>query len=203
MQKKGALVAVEGVDAVGKRTQTSLLVSWFRSKGAEVGSMSFPDYETELGKEIRRFLVGGKTYPPEVRHMLFAANRWEKKEGLEAMLAASDLVVVNRYSPSNLAYGVAHGLPLKWLQGLEEGLPVPDIVAVLDAPPSSLSRRRGPSKDRYESNSMLQEKTRNAYLKLAKELGWKVVDASGGIEGTSKALVSAVSSALQSMGRTV
>ena len=203
MQDRGLLIAIEGVDAVGKRTQSSILISWIRSRGASVSSMSFPDYETELGKEIKRFLIGNKTYPPEVRHMLFAANRWEKKDELETQLSASDFVVVNRYSPSNLAYGASHSLPIQWLRNLEEGLPVADVVAVLDASPASLSRRRGINKDRYETNMILQERTRDAYTRLAEEFGWKVVDASKGIEATSTALISAISDAVKALGRTV
>ena len=203
MQRRGILIAIEGVDAVGKRTQSSILVSWIRSRGASVSSMSFPDYGTELGKEIKKFLVESKSYPPEVRHMLFAANRWEKKQELEGQLSKSDFVVVNRYSPSNLAYGVSHGLPIQWLRNLEEGLPVADVIAVLDASPASLSRRRGVNKDRYEADMILQEKTRDAYARLAEEFGWKIIDASEGIEATSRSLSATISEAVEALGRTV
>ena len=123
---------------MGKRTQTSILSSWLRSTGHTTRTVSFPDYETTLGREIKRFLLGTRNYPPEVRHMLFAANRWEKKDELKSILARTDIVIVNRYSESNLAYGVANGLKLEWLLNLETGLPKPDTVIVLDAPPAAL-----------------------------------------------------------------
>ena len=200
---RGTLIGIEGIDAVGKRTQTSILSAWLRSRGHDTRTVSFPDYGTPLGKEIRRFLLGSRSYPPEVRHMLFAANRWERKDELESMLSGGGVVIVNRYSESNLAYGVAAGLSLEWLVNLEAGLPKPDVVVVLDAPPAVLKERRGPNKDRYERNADLQERTRRAYLKLAGDFGWKVVDASGEREVTSRALIEAASDSLKAAGRTV
>jgi len=200
---KGVLIGVEGIDAVGKRTQTSLLNAWLRSRGYATEVLSFPDYGTVLGVEIKRFLQGGREYPPEVRHILFAANRWEKKAELESSLSRSNAVIVNRYSESNLAYGVANGLKLEWLVNLEAGLPKPDEVIVLDAPPASLASRRGRDKDEYERNVSLQERTREAYLRLSSQFHWRVVPATGGIEATHAELVKAVSGVLKAAGRTV
>ena len=200
---KGVLIGIEGIDAVGKRTQASILSSWLRSRGHTTRTVSFPDYGTTLGREIKKFLVGTRNYPPEVRHMLFAANRWEKKDELESVLSRTGIVIVNRYSESNFAYGVANGLKLEWLVNLETGLPKPDTVIVLDAPPAVLHSRRGLNKDEYEQNTSLQEKTREAYLKLAGYFGWKVVDATGGIDATNQALICVVSDSLRATGRTV
>jgi dTMP kinase len=200
---KGVLLGIEGIDAVGKKTQTSILKSWLRSRGHTTYAVSFPDYSTILGREIKKFLAGARNYPPEVRHMLFAANRWEKKEELESILSRTDVVIVNRYSESNFAYGVANGLKLEWLVNLEAGLPKPDVVVVLDAPSAALHLRRGANKDEYERNTGLQERTRDAYLRLAGDFGWKVVNATGGIEATSLALIGTVSDSLETAGRTV
>ena len=200
---RGIFVGVEGIDAVGKRTQTSILNSWLRSKGLTTLTVSFPDYGTTIGREIKKFLLGTKNYPPEVRHMLFAANRWERKREVESALMRADVVIVNRYTESNLAYGVSNGLRLEWLMNLEVGLPKPDLVLVLDAPPSSLYQRRGHNKDKWERNTDLQVRARRAYLKLAGDFGCKVIDATGGIETASRAIIDAVSGALASRGRTV
>ena len=199
----GIFICIEGIDAVGKRTQSSILNSWLNSKGLSTRTLSFPDYGTVIGKEIRRFLLGTRRYPPEVRAMLYAANRWENKSELEATLARTDATIVNRYTGSNLAYGVSNGLSLEWLINLETGLPKPDLVLVLDAAPKALMPRRGLNKDTYERNLELQERARRAYLKLAEDFGWKVINAAQGIQRTSDAVRSAVSDALAARGRTV
>jgi dTMP kinase len=199
----GVFVAVEGIDAVGKKTQTSLLKSWLASKGLSTHILSFPAYETTIGREIRRFLAGAVSYPPEARAMLYAANRWEKKAEIEDILSRTDAVLVNRYSGSNLAYGVSIGLRLEWLMNLEAGLPEPDLVLVLDAPPVKLVPRRGESKDSYERNASLQAKARSAYLDLSKKFGWVVVDADQSIDETSRATRSAVAKALNARRKIV
>ncbi len=199
---KGIFIAVEGIDAVGKRTQTSILSSWLASKGIKTRTLSFPVYETVIGSEIRRFLDGTVNYPQEVRALLYAANRWEKKADLEAILASTDVTIVNRYTGSNLAYGTSNGLDLEWLLTLEAGLPKPDLVLVLDAPPAKLVPRRSRNKDSYERNLELQERARSAYLTLAKKFGWRVVDASSGIDETKSTIASAVSEALDARSKT-
>ncbi|MDG6910177.1 MAG: dTMP kinase [Nitrososphaerota archaeon] len=202
-QAKGVFIAIEGIDAVGKRTQTSILKSWLGSRGLSTRTLSFPAYETTIGREIRKFLLGTAHYPPEVRAMLYAANRWEKKAEIEAILSRTDAIIVNRYSGSNLAYGLSSGLGLEWLLNLEAGLPEPDLVLVLDAPPAKLVPRRGDRKDSYERNADLQEKARNAYLTLAEKFGWTVVDANSGIDETSRTVTSAVSMVIEARRKTV
>ena len=193
---KGIFITIEGIDAAGKRTQTSILRAWLNSKGLTTRTLSFPAYETTIGKEIRKFLDGSVDYPQRVRAMLYAANRWEKKAELEVTLSKTDVTIVDRYSGSNLAYGVSNGLELEWLLQLEEGLPEPDLVLLLDASPTKLVPRRGDRKDSYERNISLQEKAREAYIGLAKRFGWSIVDADGGIEETSQGVISAVSQSL-------
>lgn len=193
---RGFFIAIEGIDAVGKRTQTSILQSWLRSRGLTTRALSFPDYETAIGREIRKFLDGVVHYPPEVRAMLYAANRWEKKAELEGILSRNDALIVDRYTGSNLAYGSSSGLDLQWLLNLEAGLPEPDIVLVLDAPPVKLMPRRG-AKDSYEQNVTLQLQARSAFLKLAEKFGWTVIDANKGISETSTAAKQAVSRVLE------
>jgi dTMP kinase len=200
---KGLFICIEGIDSVGKRTQSALLDSWLRSKDLTTRLLSFPDYGTTIGREIKRFLVGDKSYPPEVRAVLYAANRWERKADLENLLAKTDVLIVDRYTGSNLAYGLSSGLPLDWLVNLEVGLPQPDLVLLLDAPPQALIPRHGFNKDTYETNLNLQERARKEYLGLAAKFHWTTIDAAKGKDETSRTIASAVSRALGERGRTV
>jgi len=203
MPSRGLLVGIEGIDAAGKRTQSSLLEAWLHSKKITVDLISFPEYSTTIGGEIRGFLLGTKSYPPQVRHMLFAANRWERRRAIEDRLERREVVIVNRYSESNLAYGVANGLELDWLVNLEAGLPKTDLVLVLDAPPSTFYNRRSTKKDRYESDAGLQERARKAYVELGERFGWVTINAANGIQETSRLVTEAVSRLLTSKGRAV
>jgi dTMP kinase len=193
----GYIVGIEGIDAVGKNTQSLLLSRWLRKKGVRTTLMSFPDYGTTIGKEIESFLSGKRIYSTELQHLLFAANRWEKSEEIKSHLRVGETIIVNRYTESNLAYGMANGLDIAWLTNLEKGLPGVDLVIVLDAPQHSLSSRRpGKSKDAYERSSTLQDKAQKAYRELARKRGWKLVAADRPIEDVQATVLKTVREAL-------
>jgi len=194
---RGYIVSLEGIDATGKKTQSRLLSRWLAKNGFKTSEMSFPDYQTAIGRQIRSFLNSKAAYPPQVQHLLFAANRWEKLGQIRSRLAAGEAVVINRYTESNLAYGSANGLDVAWLSGLEEGLPKSDLVVVLDASPKSTSSRRPSSvKDRYEKSTSIQTKAQNAYRELAEGRGWKIIDAAGSVDEVHRAVVASVKEAL-------
>ena len=194
----GYIIAIEGIDAVGKNTHSLLLSKWLARKGVETARMSFPDYDTPIGKEIKSFLSGRRAYPIELQHLLFAANRWEKLEDIKSCLRAGEAIVVNRYTESNLAYGRANGLDTAWLASLENGLPRADLVIVLDASPRSLSSRRpGNSKDVYEKSSALQGRAQKAYRELARKHGWSLIDADGPVGDVQASVVKTVREALE------
>ncbi len=197
-QTPGYIIAVEGVDAVGKKTHSLLLFRWLAKKGVKVGRMSFPDYRTPIGREIKAFLSGRKAWPTEVQHLLFAANRWEKRDEIQSRLRTGETLIINRYTESNLAYGVANGHRPDWLASLEEGLPRANLVIVLDAPLRSLtSRRSSTRKDAYERSSALQSKAQKAYRELAREHGWKLIDANDSVRRVQEAVSAAVREALE------
>jgi dTMP kinase len=200
---RGVFIAIEGIDAVGKKTQTFILKSWLNSRGLSARTFSFPAYDTVIGREIRKFLAGTVSYPPQARAMLYAANRWEKVAELQRILSNHDAMIVNRYVGSNLAYGISSGLELEWLVSLEAGLPQPDITLVLDAQPAKLAPRRGERKDSYERNLDLQEKARSTYIMLAKKFGWTVVNAEDGVEETGRLVKAAVAKTLDVAHETV
>jgi len=191
LNRKGYLIGIEGIDAVGKQTQSALLESWLKKHGYGTTLMSFPDYRTPIGEQIRGFLSGRLQFPPQVRHLLFAANRWEKASLIERVKGEGKVVIVNRYTESNIAYGAANGLPVDWLLALEAGIPKTDLVVVLDAPLPTLVRRRS-SKDSYEKNKDLQRKTRAIYKDLAPRFGWKVVNATASMEQVHSSVVAIV-----------
>jgi len=158
--------------------------------------MSFPDYETPIGRQIHGFLSGELTFPPQVRHLLFAANRWEKALFIKKLQDEGQTIIVNRYTESNLAYGVANGLPLDWLIGLETGLPRTNLVILLDATPAAVASRR-PGKDAYEEDDKLQYQTRRIYKTLAAKFGWVVVQGSDNIGVVHDSIVNVVEKRLR------
>jgi len=174
---KGKIIVIEGTDKAGKTTQSRLLLEALKVSGKVCVILDFPDYTTPIGMEIRSFLDGKRDYPPEAKHLLFSANRWEKKKEIESMVENGTLVIMNRYWQSNLAYGTANGMDESWLLRLDKGLPKEDMVIALLVNPG-ISSKRAETQDAFESDANLAAKAYKNYLKYARKFRWKVVDGS-------------------------
>jgi dTMP kinase len=174
--KPTLLLALEGIDKSGKGTQSAILAKELRDAGRTVACIDFPDYDTPLGNAIEDFLRGKVTFPPEVRQLLYVANRWERKPDLDAWLRAGQVVLARRYIYSGLAYGLANGLDLEWMLGLEKGLPAADLVFVLDISVASSFTRQQQNRDVYERDAAFLRRVRAAYLHLAPRFSWVVID---------------------------
>jgi len=173
------IIALEGTDQAGKKTQTEMLVKALRRSKIKTAVFSFPDYSTIIGKEIKNYLYGKRKFPLEIIHYLYAANRWEKLEEIKKSAAKNSILIMNRYYHSNLVYGIANGVKEKWLQKLEEGLPKADLVIILDASQSDSFSRKKSKRDRFEKNKDSSQKISQIYRRLAKKHRWKIVNAAG------------------------
>lgn len=174
---KGRIVVIEGTDKAGKTTQSRMLLESLKNLGKVCVILDFPDYTTPIGMEIRAFLDGKRDYPTEAKHLLFSANRWEKKKEIESMVENGTIVIMNRYWQSNLAYGSANGIDEGWLLRLDKGLPKEDLVLVLLVNPAT-SSKRAEVQDAFESDQKLAVAAYRNYLKYAKQFKWKVLDGS-------------------------
>jgi dTMP kinase len=178
------LIALEGIDKAGKNTQSRWLQNKLTAKGCAVNHVAFPDYSTSLGGEIQKFLQGEIQLRPEVRQLLYVANRWERQSDLLRWLNDDSFVIADRYVPSGLAYGLANELSLDWMINLEKGLPPADVVVIIDIPVEE-SYRRAVKKDIYEMDINFLTKVRNAYLELASEFNWVIVNGEQSIDAVS------------------
>lgn len=177
MATRGKIIVIEGTDKAGKTSQSRMLAETLKVSGKVCVILDFPDYTTPIGMEIKAFLEGKRDYLPEVKHLLFSANRWEKKKEIESMLENGTIIVMNRYWQSNLVYGVANGMDINWLLRLDKGLPKEDIVLMILVNPN-ISAKRAEMQDAFESDPQLAAKAYKNYLKFAKQYRWKVIDGS-------------------------
>jgi dTMP kinase len=174
---RGRIIVLEGTDKAGKTTQSRMLADALKVLGKVCVIIDFPDYNTPIGMEIKAFLDGRRDYPAEAKHLLFSANRWEKKKEIESMVENGTIVVMNRYWQSNLIYGAANGMETSWLLKLDKGLPKEDLVIVILVNPG-LSNKRAEIQDTFESDPQIAAKAYKNYMKFAKQFRWKVIDGS-------------------------
>ncbi len=190
------VIAFEGLDQSGKETQARHLRARLEQDGYTVRSVSFPDYETPIGQELRKALAGERDFSPAVMQLLYVANRFEYKPRLDHWLAAGEIVVCDRYRASSVAYGEAQGLDAQWLEDIQRHLPEPAVTVLLDISPATAVQRKRSGRDRYERDLALLARVRESYRRQAAGPGWVVIDAEPAKEQVADAVSRAVGSRL-------
>jgi dTMP kinase len=149
----GRLIAIEGIDGSGKRTQLDLLGNQLIAGGNRVYSTGFPQYDSWFGKMVGQFLNGElgalEAVDPHFTALLYAGDRFEAKPKIEAALNEGKIVLIDRYIGSNLAHQTARAAPekraefRKWIEHLEYeiyDLPREDLILYLRVPPSEAQK---------------------------------------------------------------
>jgi dTMP kinase len=149
----GRLIAIEGIDGSGKRTQLDLLGNRLIAGGNRVYSTGFPQYDSWFGKMVGQFLNGElgalEAVDPHFTALLYAGDRFEAKLKIEAALDEGKIVLIDRYIGSNLAHQTARAAPekraefRKWIEHLEYeiyDLPREDLILYLRVPPDEAQK---------------------------------------------------------------
>jgi dTMP kinase len=170
MTAPGKLIAVEGIDGSGKRTQVELLSLALKARGHSVYSTGFPQYDSWFGKMVGQFLNGDlgplESVDPHFTTLLYAGDRFEAKPKLQSALNNGQIVLVDRYIGSNLAHQTARVPPskrsefLEWIEHLEYGiyaLPRESLILYLRVPPQ-------------EAQRLVERKSARSYTSAPKDL---------------------------------
>jgi dTMP kinase len=189
----GALIAFEGLDQSGKQTQAEMLRDALAGAGRRSALLSFPDYDTAIGEEIRQALHGHRQYAADVMQLLYVANRYEMRARITGWVTSGVLVLCDRYLASSIAYGEAQALDGAWLADIQRFLPQPDLTILLDIDPGTAARRKAAGRDLYERDLTLLGRVRQSYLAQARRGGWVIVDADRSREDVSRDVRAAVS----------
>ncbi|CAL5368477.1 unnamed protein product [Camellia sinensis] len=183
---RGALIVLEGLDRSGKTSQSCRLLSYLEGLGHPVESWRFPDRNTGVGQMISAYLANKSQLDDHAIHLLFSANRWEKRSLMESKLRSGTTLIVDRYSFSGVAFSSAKGLDFEWCKAPEMGLLAPDLVLYLEIPPEKAAERGGYGGERYEQLEF-QKKVARSYQMLY-DASWKAIDASLPFEDVEKQL---------------
>ena len=145
MRGPGVLIVIEGIDGAGKSTQARSLVRRLRVRGFAVSYFREPT-RGRWGREIKRQAKVAGSLTPEQELELFLKDRRDDVErNLAPALRRGEVVVLDRYYFSTIAYQGAKGLdPARIRRMNEKFAPRPDLVFILDiGPDAGLSRISG------------------------------------------------------------
>jgi dTMP kinase len=163
------LISFEGIDASGKETQAKMLYKYLKEKGYNVAFESFPRYDKSIGNLIGKTLRGEVTLTPEALHMLYEVDRIDFMERIEQLEECGyDFLILDRFTHSNIAFGVANNLSYNWLNILQDYVRKPDITFLLDITVEESVKRRKNRGDDFEKNLEFLNKARMAYTLMAK-----------------------------------
>lgn len=165
------IIAIEGLDKAGKHSATTILRDYFEGNGLTVEEMSFPNYDTPMGKLIKKWLNGEFEADSEVFELLQAADKQHGQRFIRACEARGvDVLLIDRYVHTLWAYGAYDNDEL-WLQELTKYLRLPHVVLYLDVEPEVSMHRRGKfgDNDRYEADLERLRYTKSEFTCLLKE----------------------------------
>jgi len=148
----GRLIVFEGIDGSGKSTQVRRLAERLRAMRTP-HSVFFEPTRMTHGAQIRRLAAEGReAISPEREAELFRLDRMDDvRVNLAPALARGEVVLLDRYYFSTMAYQGALGLDIEQIRRDNEAFaPPPDIALYFDLDPDRAierirhSRRQAP-----------------------------------------------------------
>jgi dTMP kinase len=203
---KAKLIVLEGADSAGKSTQLEFIKSYLTEAGYKFDFLHFPKYgHNEFSNIIAAYLRGeygdiDKVNPYFVAD-IYAMDRYLFLPELKKMMQENDVVLLDRYVFSNIAYqcskyptGSKEATQMKqWIYDKEFnflGLPYPNLTIYFDYPLNIIwdrlkSKREGSDRDYlngkddiHEKDATLQMRVRENYLALSDMLDYKIIPCS-------------------------
>jgi dTMP kinase len=215
---KGVLISFEGSEGCGKSTQIDLLTRRLRALSYRVRNLREPG-GTPIGEEIRHTVKHSKSnsaMTPEAELLLMNASRAQLvREVLRPALAAGEVVICDRFYDSTTAYqGYGRQLDLKMVQSVIDiavGETRPDITLLLTVSPEIAEMRRAMRqstlpfmRDRIEeADRKFFERVEQGFAAIAaaEPNRFRIVEASGSIDGVSERIYDLIRPVLPKIGR--
>jgi len=199
------LIVIEGIDASGKGTQCDLIKKYFNNRKLSFSFFHFPMYgDNQFSDVIAKFLRGEfggiNEVSPYFVANIYAMDRYMFLPTLRLALDTMDVVLLDRYVFSNLAYqgakypnnSIESAKIKQWILDFEFKflkLPYPDLNIFLDVPTEVTKKRieaKREGRDRdylqgkqdiHEVDFEFQERVRQNYLGIMEDsLDCKIVN---------------------------
>ncbi|MDR1003136.1 MAG: thymidylate kinase [Oscillospiraceae bacterium] len=193
----GRLIVIEGLDGVGKATQTALLEEKLKDSGASVKRVSFPDYASPASAPLKMYLGGQLGQKPAdvgayAASCFFAVDRYASyKTGWEEDYLGDTLIICDRYATSNFPFQLPKLKREEWdafiafendFEYNKLMLPSPSLVIYLSMQPDFarklMNKRYEGDKskmDLHESDVSYQLECYEAAEYACEKLGWSKI----------------------------
>ncbi|PKL36798.1 hypothetical protein CVV38_02780 [Candidatus Peregrinibacteria bacterium HGW-Peregrinibacteria-1] len=183
---KGVLIAIYGINNIGKTTHAQRLVKNLRAAGYQAEYVKYPVYDlVPTGPFINEVLRGGaaQKISEEELQMWYVLNRYQNEKQVNEWIDNGVIVVAEDYSGTGIAWGTAKGADQDWLISINKYLRKEDFTIFMRG------QRALSAKEEvhvHEQNDDLIERCRVVHEKLAEEWNWKPVELQALKEDTEK-----------------
>lgn len=195
MKNKHKFITIEGIDGAGKSTFIPFIHDFLLQQNESVILTREPG-GTELGEELREFILENKMDTMTETLLIFAARSQHIQEVIKPALKDDKWVICDRFTDSTLAYqSAAKGLPesvIRTLQDVVQKDIIPGLTFVFDVP-LSISKQRllinGRIPDKFVSeDDTFKENVNLGYKNIVKKnpARCKLIDSSRSIEETKE-----------------
>lgn len=160
------IIALEGLDKCGKFTQTKLLYERMKYEGFICEKSEFHRYDTPTGDLIRKFLYNEYDADKYTIELIMAADKQMQQNWFKKLKKQkTDFLILDRYTTSQIVYGLANGIKIEWIRSLQKYLTKPSLEIFIDIPVEKSMSRKGKNTtdDKYETNKELLTKVRENY----------------------------------------
>ena len=204
--RRGALIAVEGIDGMGKSTQVERLAARLNDQGRAAVATREPT-QGPWGRKIRALArEGRRDVSPEDELDWFLRDRMEHVESvIRPGLRAGRIVVTDRYYFSTMAYQGARGIDPQRIREMNEALfPRPDLVILLRGEPrlglARIARDREGGADAGYEQARYLERVAGLFAQF-RDPAIRVIDARGTPDEVAARIWEAVEPLIENLAR--
>lgn len=196
---KGKLIAIYGINGIGKTTQVELLVEYLKLKGKNASRLKYPIYDLEpegpfIYKYLRdpKFRENNELSTDELQKK-YAENRRRYEADLKKRLENGEWIMAEDYIGTGVAWGLTWGGDLEFLEEINKDLMKADLEILMHG------NRFDTAIEKDHRNEMEPERIRmckNFHLLLAEKYSWKIVNANQSVEEVKKDLIEIIEAEL-------
>jgi dTMP kinase len=157
--KRGVLIAIEGIDGAGKTTQAERLAAALTNAGHSVVRTKEPT-DSKWGRQLRASALSGRLGADEELELFLKDRQEHVRAVLQPALERGQVVIVDRYYFSTVAYQGVRGLdPKEILERNEAFAPKPELLVLLEVDARvglQRIRQRGDKANTFEQEASLR-----------------------------------------------
>ncbi len=195
MDVSGKMITLYGINGIGKTTQVELLVEFLIAQGKQASRLKYPIYDLDpTGPFIYKYLRDpefrkANELSTEALQEKYADNRKRYEPELRKRLAAGEWIVAEDYIGTGIAWGLAWGADLEYLEKINEDLYRPELSILMHGERFNTAIEAGHRNETAEERIRI---CKNFHLLLGERYHWKQVAANQSVEKVSEDIISII-----------